>query len=78
MYHQNYYKVISIDLSRQINTSILQQIDFVGKLEEDDAVTMFFIVEKQQKNYSKLFFRFIDRDRIIYNNGTSKNIKLME
>ena len=29
--------------------SILQQINFVGKLEEDDGVTMFFIAEKQQR-----------------------------
>ena len=49
LYHQNYYKVIDIDLSRQINTSILQQIIFIGKLEKDDGATMFFISEKQQK-----------------------------
>ena len=48
-YHQNYYKLIGIDLSRQTNTSIPQQINFVGKLEEDDGVTMCFIIEKQQK-----------------------------
>ena len=58
--HQNYYKLIGIDLSRQTNTSIPQQIDFVSqkkimkrrrlrKLEEDDSVTMLFIVGKQQK-----------------------------
>ena len=41
--------IIGIDLSRQANTRILQQIDFVGKLEEDDGATMFFIAEKQQK-----------------------------
>ena len=41
--------IIGIDLSREANTRILQQIDFVGKLEEDDGATMFFIAEKQQK-----------------------------
>ena len=30
-YHQNYYKVIGIDLSRQSNTNISQQITFTGK-----------------------------------------------
>ena len=30
--HQIYYKVIGIHLSRQTNTSILQQIHAVGKL----------------------------------------------
>ena len=29
-YHQNYYKEIGIDLLRQKNTSILQQINFTG------------------------------------------------
>ena len=41
--HQKYYKLLGIDLSRQKNTSIPQQINFTGKLEEDAGVTMFFI-----------------------------------
>ena len=49
LYHQKYYKRIGIDLSRQKNTSTPQQISFVGKLEDDDCATMFFIAEKQQK-----------------------------
>ena len=48
-YHQNYYKLIGIGLSRQKNTNISQQTDFTGKLEEDDDATMFPIAEKQQK-----------------------------
>ena len=47
-YHQNYYKVIGIYLSRQTNTNILQQINFTRKLEDDDAA-IFFIAEKRQK-----------------------------
>ena len=47
--HQNYYRLVGIDLRRQTNTSILQQINFVEKLEEDDHATMFLIVEKPQK-----------------------------
>ena len=35
LYHQNYYKTIDMDLSRQTNTTIPQQISFTGKLEED-------------------------------------------
>ena len=46
LYHENYYKLIGIDLSRKANTSIPQEINFVGKLEEDHGATMFFIVEK--------------------------------
>ena len=44
-YHQNYYKLIGIHLSRQTNTSIPQHINFVEKLEEDDGAKMFFIAE---------------------------------
>ena len=49
MYHQKYYKLLGTDLSRKNNTSIPQQINFTGKLEEDGGATMFFITEKQQK-----------------------------
>ena len=49
LYHQNYYKHIRIHLSRQTNTSIFPQIDFVRKWEKDNGATMFFIDKKQQK-----------------------------
>ena len=49
MYHQNCYRLIGIDLSRQTNTSLLQQINFKVKLEEDDGAIIFFVTEKQQK-----------------------------
>ena len=49
LYHQNYYKLIGTDLSRQKNTIISQKINFTGKLEEDDGATMFFIAGRQQK-----------------------------
>ena len=49
MYHQKYYKLISIDLSKETNTVITQQINITGKLEEDDVAAMFFITEKLQK-----------------------------
>ena len=45
-YHQNYYKLIDTDLSRQTNTRIPQQINFIGNLEEDDGEVMIFIAEK--------------------------------
>ena len=72
-YLQNYYKLIGIDLSRQTNTSILQQINFTGKLEEDNGAKMFFITRKERKTIFKLFFRFINK-----NNGTSKATKFIE
>ena len=49
MYHQNCYKLIGIELSRQTNASISQQTNSTGKLEENDGTTMFFIAEKQRK-----------------------------
>ena len=53
LHHQKYYKINGTDLSRQTNTNIPQQINFLGKLEEDDGATMFFIGEKQQKTILK-------------------------
>ena len=51
LYRQNYWKFIGIDFSRQTNTSITQKINFIGKLEEDEGVKMFFMAEKQQKSF---------------------------
>ena len=48
LYDQKYYKLIGIDLSGQTNTIIPQEIDFVGKLEENDGATMFIIAEIQR------------------------------
>ena len=45
-YFSNHYKLISIDLSKQIeleNPDLKQQINFIGKLEENNA-TMLFII----------------------------------
>ena len=43
LYHQKYYKLIGIDLSRQTNPSIPQQINFVRKLVEEHGAIMFLI-----------------------------------
>ena len=40
-YHQNYHKLIVLDLTRQTDTSIPQKINFTGKLGEDDGAKMF-------------------------------------
>ena len=65
LYNQKFYKLVGIDLSRQKNTNVPQKINFVGKLEKEDRVTILFISEEQKKNYSKLFFRYINYYRII-------------
>ena len=48
-YHQNYYKLVGIDSSRQTNTSISQQINFVKKLEEYDVTIMFLLLKSGKK-----------------------------
>ena len=50
LYHQKYFKLIVIDLSRQTNTSILQQINFVRTWEEDDGVAARFLIAEKQQN----------------------------
>ena len=47
-YISKHYKLIAIDLSKQIdleNPNLKQQINFIGRLDEDNA-TIFFIIEK--------------------------------
>ena len=49
-YFSKHYKLIAIDLSKQIelkNPDLRQQIDFIGKLEDDKAI-MSFIIEKSE------------------------------
>ena len=64
LYHQKYYKLIGIDLSSQKMLAFLNKLVLYDDDADDDAAT-FFITEKQQRNYSKLFLRFINCDRII-------------
>ena len=49
LYHQNYYELIGIDLSRQLNTSIHHQSNLIEKSKADDGATIIFTAEKQQK-----------------------------
>ena len=47
-YFSKRYKLIAIDLSKQIeleNPDLKQQINFIGKL-EDDKATIFFIIRR--------------------------------
>ena len=50
-YFSKHYKLIAIDLSKQIeleSPDLKQQINFIGKL-EDDKATMFFIIQKSEE-----------------------------
>ena len=49
-YYKENYKLIAIDLSKQTQLKDPQQINFIGKIEEqDNRVTMFFITEKSEE-----------------------------
>ena len=50
-YFSKHYKLIAIDLSKQIeleNPNLKQQVNFIGKHEADEA-TMFFTIEKSEE-----------------------------
>ena len=49
-YYKKNYKLIAIDLSKQTKIKDPQQINFIGKFEEqDNGITMFFIIEKSEE-----------------------------
>ena len=51
-YFSKHYKLIAIDLSKQIeleNPDLKQQINCIGKLEEENGAAMFFIIEKSEE-----------------------------
>ena len=50
-YFKDHYKLIRLDLRKQIeleNPDLKQQINFIGRLEENNA-TIFFIIEKKEE-----------------------------
>ena len=57
-YFKEHYKLIAIDLSKQIefeNKDIKQQINFIGNLERDAGAVMFFIIEKSEETIIEFF-----------------------
>ena len=57
---KNYYKLIAIDLSKQKalqeNEDLIQQINFIGRLEE--AANVFIIIEKKEHTILEFFQNF--------------------
>ena len=49
LYHQKYYKLIGIYLSKQTNKSIPQEINFAEKLEKQLMVRQCFLTLKSSK-----------------------------
>ena len=73
-YFSKHYKLIAIDLSKQIeleNPDLRQQINFIDKLEDDEA-TMFFIIEKSEETT----FEFL-QNSVSYKMETQKIINLV-
>ena len=73
-YFSKHYKLIAIDLSKQIeieNPGLKQKFNFIGKLEEDEA-KMFFIIEKSEET----IFEFPQNSVSIIQNGNRKDYKL--
>ena len=48
-YFKENFRLISIDLSKQTKLKDPQQINFIGKLDEANGTTMFFIIEKLEE-----------------------------
>ena len=54
-YFKEHYRLLAIDLSSQTKLKDLQQINFIGKLENQaHGATMFFIIEKLEEITSEL------------------------
>ena len=61
-YFSKRYNLIAIDLGNQIeleNPDLKQKINFIGKLEEDDGATMFFIIEKSEEKTFNLSQNYV-------------------
>ena len=77
-YFKDNYKLIAVDLSKQIeleNPDLKQQINFIGRLEEDNS-TMFFITEKKEETTFDFFHKILYMLFDIYKNGNSKDRKV--
>ena len=60
-YFKKIYKMIAIDLSKQIpleNKDTRQQINFTGSLDRAGGATMFFIIEKQEETVIEFLLNY--------------------
>ena len=61
-YFSKHYKLIAKDLRKKIeseNPHLKEQINFIGKLEDDEA-TMFFIIKKSEETTFEFFQNFVN------------------
>ena len=72
MDYEKYYRVIALDLSKQQvlqkNKDLIQQINFIGRLEVE--ATIFLSLKKKKKQFQN-FLKILRTYNI--NNGKSKN-----
>ena len=74
-YFSKHYKLIAIDLSKQIeleNPDLKQQINFIGKLERNEGATMFFFIEKSEETTFE-FSQFATRKCYVINDQNYTN-----
>ena len=81
-YFWKHYKLIAIDLSKQIeleNPDLKQQINFIGRLTRIEGAAMFFIIEKSDKKNFWFFIICCNSCLILtmYKNGNSKDCKFI-
>ena len=58
-YYKENYKLI--DLSKRTKVKDLQQINFIGKIEEqNNGVTMFFIIEKSEETSFEFLQNYVN------------------
>ena len=75
-YFSKHYKLIAIDLSKQIeleNPDLKQQINFIGRLGRDRGATVFFIIEKSEKTT----FQFSQNAAIVVSFWLRMKMKLL-
>ena len=60
-YFKENYRLIAIDLSKQTKLKDPQQINFIGKLKnQDHGATMFFIIEKSEETTLEFLQNFVN------------------
>ena len=78
-YFKDHYKLIAIDLSKQIeseNPDFKQQINFIGRIEENNA-TMFFITQKKEETTFDFLAKFCSCCLICIKMETQKIVNLL-
>ena len=80
-YFSKHYKIIAINLSKQIqlqNPDLRQQINFIGKLEDDEA-TMFFIIEKSEETTKQVSYEMKTQKIInLLNDSSNEESNLLQ